>query len=185
MPGSRVAVGDRVTLRTTNRDDIPFITRQNNPELRLPTGNPIFSRSGLEAWIEEEFGDVTPLTVCLDDDDASPGPVDGADVQRIGAVSVEDHGDSRPELAYWLLPEYHGEGYGTEAVALAVDIAFQEHHHPVVEARTFPDNEASRGLLEALGFTQEGRIRKDVYWDGQYRDHVLYGLLREEWYDQD
>lgn len=185
MPGPRVATGERVTLRTTNHDDIPFITRQNNPDLRLPTGNPVFSQASLEALVEGGFGDVTPLTVCLDEDGAGPGPTDEADVQRIGIISIEDHGESRPELAYWIVPESHGKGYGTEAVALAVNIVFQEHHHPAVEAKTFPDNDASRGVLESLGFTQEGRIRSDVYWDGQYRDQVIYGLLREEWHRQD
>lgn len=185
MPGPVVAVGERITLRTTDRDDVSLLARQNNPELRLPTGNPVVSRIGLEAFVEDDFGDLTPLTVCLDGDGATPGPADGEDVQRVGAVSVEDHGDSRPELAYWILPEYHGEGYGREAVALAVDIVFQEYHHPAVEARTFPDNEPSRGLLESVGFTQEGRIRKTVYWDGKYRDLLLYGLLREEWHAHD
>jgi RimJ/RimL family protein N-acetyltransferase len=34
-------------------------------------------------------------------------------------------------------------------------------------------------------FVQEGRVRKDWYWDGKYRDYVQYGLLREEWRDGD
>lgn len=180
MPGPRVAAADRVTLRTTERDDVPFLTRQNVPDLRLPTGNPIFSRASLETWVEEGFGDTTALTVCLEGDTAVPGDADEADVQRIGAVTIEDHGRSRPELAYWLLPSVQGEGYGSEAVGLSVDIVFQEHHHPSVEARTFPDNDASRGVLESLGFTQEGRVRDAVYWNGAYRDRVIYGLRRAD-----
>lgn len=180
MPGPRVAVGERVTLRTTEREDVPFLSRQNNSDLRLPTGNPVSNQASLASWVEDDFGDLTWLTVCLDDG-AVPGPADADDVRRIGAVGVEDHGRSRPELSYWLIPEYQGEGYGTEAVALSIDIAFQQYHHPGLEAKTFPDTEASRGLLESLGFTQEGRIRNAMYWDGRYRDLILYGLLRDEW----
>jgi RimJ/RimL family protein N-acetyltransferase len=73
------------------------------------------------------------------------------------------HGDTRPELAYRILPGYHEEGYGTDAVALAVDVVSQERHHPAVEARTFLANEPSRGLLESLGFTLDGPIRNAVY----------------------
>lgn len=183
MPGPIVAVGDRVALRTTGREDIAFLARQNNPELRLPTGNPIFTQPGLEDWVEDDFGDTTPLVVCLDDE-ARPGPPEEDDAQRIGVVAVEDHGRLRPELAYWLIPEYHGEGYGKEAVSLAVDVVFEEYQHPAVEAKTFPENEASCGLLESLGFTQEGRLRDYVYWDGAYRDYLVYGLLRAEWFEQ-
>lgn len=135
------------------------------------------------AWIEDP-GPTTPLVVCLDDG-AGPGPVSADAVDRIGIGSVEDHGQSRPELAHFVLPEYQGEGYGTETVSLLVDLAFQAHHHPAVEAQTFPENEASRALLESLGFTQEGRIRHQQFWDGRYRDQILYGLLREEWNDRE
>jgi RimJ/RimL family protein N-acetyltransferase len=38
-------------------------------------------------------------------------------------------------------------------------------------------------LLDSLGFTEEGRIRRDMFVDGAYRDTVLYGLLREAWDD--
>lgn len=184
MPGPRVAAGERVTLRTTERDDVPFLSRQNNSELRLPTGNPVSNQSAIEDWVGDDFGEMTVLTACLENDGTGPVPIDEDDVQRIGVVAVEDHGPFRPELSYWLLPEYHGEGYGTEAVALSVDVVFQQYHHGAVEARTFPDTGASRGLLESLGFTQEGRIRNALYWDGRYRDLVLYGLLREEWHDE-
>lgn len=78
-----------------------------------------------------------------------------------------------------------GNGYGTEACSLAIDYVFDVHPHPAVRAKVLPDNDASRGLLESLGFTQEGRARRDAFWNGEYRDAVLYGLLREEWRDGD
>lgn len=185
MPGALVANGDRVTLRTSGRDDLHLHDRQNNPELRLPIGTPVGDLPSLEEFIEGGFGDFTPLVVCLDEDGAGPGSPDEDAIERIGLAAIEDRGGHRPELSYFILPEYHGQGFGKEAVGLAVDITFQEHHHPAVEAKTFPDNEASRGLLESLGFTQEGRIRNHAYWDGQYRDMIIYGLLRGEWHDQD
>lgn len=185
MPGALVAQGDRVTLRTSGREDLHLHDRQNNPQLRIPMGSPVSTLPDLEQFIEDGFDDYTPLVICLDDDGAGPGAPDEADVQRIGIAAVEDRGSQRPELAYFILPEYHRDGFGKEAVSLSVDIAFQEHHHPALEAKTFPDNEASRGLLESLGFIQEGRIRNHTYWDGQYRDMILYGILREEWHDQD
>ncbi len=48
-------------------------------------------------------------------------------------------------------------------------------------AEAYDFNDASRGLLESLGFTEEGRRRKYMFVDGAHRDMVQYGLLREEW----
>jgi RimJ/RimL family protein N-acetyltransferase len=38
-----------------------------------------------------------------------------------------------------------------------------------------------RGLLESLGFEEEGRIRRGPFIDGEYVDTVNYGLPLEAW----
>ena len=55
---------------------------------------------------------------------------------------------------------------------------------PAVGASAFGFNGTSRGLLESLGFVEEGRRRKFMFVDGEYRDMVHYGLLRAEWDDR-
>lgn len=105
-------------------------------------------------------------------------------MRRIGVVSVEDADWKRPELGYWLVPEVHGEGYGTEAVALVVEYVFRSYETPAIGAGAFDFNDASQGLLESLGFSEEGRRRKYMFIDGEHRDMLQYGLLREEWLEQ-
>lgn len=99
-------------------------------------------------------------------------------------MSVEAVNWTRPELSYWLIPEVHGEGYGREAVALAVEFVFRSRAVPAVAAGVYAHNDASRGLLESLGFREEGRLRRHSFTDGEWRDIVKYGLLREEWADE-
>ena len=182
MPGPRVARGDHVTLRTLERDDIEFLQRvSTNPQLRYTVGAPLRTRDEAESFYETSEKD--RFLVCLDEDSADPGHPEADAVRRIGVLTVGDADWRRPELGYWLLPEFHGEGYGHEAVSLLVDYTFRTYDHPAVGARTFADNDASRGLLDSLGFTEEGRIRRDMFVDGAYRDTVLYGLLREAWDD--
>lgn len=84
-------------------------------------------------------------------------------------------------LAYCLVPAARGEGYATEAAALLVGSAFDtlRLHHLV--AWTVAGNEASRAVLDRLGFDEEGRLREHVYWDGAHRDAVYFGLLAREW----
>lgn len=182
MPGARVASGERVTLRTVEREDVSFLQRGNNPELRVPMGSPIRTLDRIEESFEETSDD--KFLVCLDGEDAGPGQVDADDIRRIGFVSVEDADWKRPELAYWLVPDVHGEGYGREAISLAIDYAFRTYEAPAVGGGAFAFNDASRGLLESLGFAEEGRRRKFMFVDGEHRDMVQYGLLRREWRDE-
>lgn len=180
MPGARIQRGERVTLRTFEHEDLPFLQRAYaNPALRYPLGTPLKNREQLEEW--SDGGDEDRFLVCLDEDDAGPGQPDDGDVRPIGVVSAEDASWRRPELVYWLVPEVHGEGYGKEAVSLAIDYVFRVYDHPAIGAGAYDFNEASCGLLESLGFEEEGRIRKDRFIDGEYVDTVQYGLLRQEW----
>ena len=180
MPGARITSGERVTLRTVEKEDVPFLQRASaNPEIRYPLGTPLRNQEQIDISTEGESG--ARFLVCLDGDDAGPGQPDEDDVRRMGVVSVEDVDWRRPELGYWLVPEVHGEGYGKEAVSLVIDYVFRVYDHPAVGAGAYDFNDASRGLLESLGFAEEGRIRRDRFIDGEYVDMVQYGLLREEW----
>jgi RimJ/RimL family protein N-acetyltransferase len=62
-----------------------------------------------------------------------------------------------------------------------VDRAFYTSSVHGVGAGAFALNDASRAVLESLGFTEEYRHREAEYVDGEHRDFVNYGLLRREW----
>ncbi|WP_132060615.1 GNAT family N-acetyltransferase [Halorussus amylolyticus] len=184
MPGARINDGERVTLRTTESEDVAFVQRAfANPEIRVPMGNPIRSQAQIDVESDDDGSDA--FVVCLDGDDAGPGQPDEDDVRRIGTVHVDDADWRRPDLGYWLVPEVHGDGYGKEAVSLLIDYVFSTYDHPAVGAVAYDFNDASRGLLESLGFAEEGRVRKDRFIDGEYVDTVQYGLLRREWRERD
>ncbi|MEF8773864.1 MAG: GNAT family protein [Halobacteriales archaeon] len=179
MPGALVSAGDRVALRTVEPEDDPFLQRLSaNPELRVPMGTPLRSRAELEAALEEQDDGEDRFAVTLESDPV-PGQPDG--VEMVGSVSVSDADWRRPELTYWLVPTIQGEGYGRESVALAIDYAFRTYDHPGVEAKAYDFNDASRGLLESLGFEREGRLRNRRFVGGEYVDVIWYGLAREDW----
>jgi ribosomal-protein-alanine N-acetyltransferase len=183
MPGACIKNGERVSLRTVEREDIPFLQRGcANPEIRYPLGNPVNNQDQIEERYED--GNNDQFLVCLDSDDAGPGQPDEDEVRPIGSISVGDADWRRPELGYWLVPEVHGNGYGKESVSLVIDYVFRVYDHPAVGAGAFDFNDASRGLLESLGFIEEGRTRKDRFIDGEYRDMIQYSLLRQEWREQ-
>jgi ribosomal-protein-alanine N-acetyltransferase len=185
MPGARIDQGERVTLRTVEREDAAFIQRSHaNPEIRYPLGtvrhqNQHQIEDHFEEFIEDEQN--ASFLVCLDSEDVGPGHPEEDETAPIGVVNVIHVDWDRPSLAYWLVPDYHGEGYGAEAVSLVIGYVFRTFDTHSVGAHAFDFNAASRGLLESLGFTQEGRAREARFIDGEYRDSLQYGLLRSEW----
>jgi RimJ/RimL family protein N-acetyltransferase len=74
-----------------------------------------------------------------------------------------------------------GQGYGTEAVRLALKFAFDELNLHRVQLTVFSYNERAVALYEKLGFVREGAFREHLQRDGQFYDMYLYGLLRREW----
>jgi RimJ/RimL family protein N-acetyltransferase len=48
-------------------------------------------------------------------------------------------------------------------------------------ARVLDGNQAPVKLLQYLGFTEEGREREAVIFDGTFRDIVVYGLRRDQY----
>src|SRR5262245_22013058 len=59
-------------------------------------------------------------------------------------------------LGYYAFVPHVGRGYMTEGLALALSWVFGTLHLHRVEANIQPDNEASRALVQRLGFRREG-----------------------------
>ncbi|WP_342663987.1 GNAT family protein [Peribacillus kribbensis] len=85
------------------------------------------------------------------------------------------------EIGYWLGQEFQGKGIMTKAVKALIEYGFKDLGLNRVEAYAASGNSKSRDLIERLGFTQEGIIRQAEWLYDHYVDHVVYGLLAEEW----
>lgn len=185
MPGPVVERGERVTFRTVELEDATFRQRAvTDPRLRYLLGmGGHRNESQAESLVETMDGGDGRLAyvVCLDEPDAPPGHPDSGETTPIGLVHAYEIDTERAHLAYWLLPDTHGEGYGTEAAELLVDEVFRNHGVHGVSAGAFAHNDASRSILESLEFTLEYRHREAEFVNGEYRDFVEYGLLRREW----
>ncbi|MBB4684902.1 GNAT family N-acetyltransferase [Amycolatopsis jiangsuensis] len=79
-----------------------------------------------------------------------------------------------------LLPEARGHGLGTEAQRLLVRYLFAHTQFNRVEASTEVGNRAEQRSLEKAGFTREGVLRGFDFRDGEWRDHVLYSVVRAD-----
>lgn len=87
---------------------------------------------------------------------------------------------SRAEIGYMMLPQFHGNGYITEAVAEMVRFGFQKMQLHSIEAIIDPANVASARVLEKNKFVKEAHLRENQYYDGRFLDTVIYSLLKKD-----
>ena len=85
------------------------------------------------------------------------------------------------QVGYKMDKAYTGYGYCTEALRAGINIMFHDLELHRMEAMVLPDNIPSIAILEGLGFKKEGVLRDKLMIQGKWRDHYLYGLLREEY----
>ncbi|MGY8827169.1 MAG: GNAT family N-acetyltransferase [Candidatus Latescibacterota bacterium] len=86
----------------------------------------------------------------------------------------------RAVLGYDLLPAHWRQGIMGEALSAVLDLGFSSMQLHRVEALTFPENIASRRLLDRLGFGEEGVLRDYQYLHGRYQSMAIYALLAQE-----
>lgn len=71
-------------------------------------------------------------------------------------------------------------GWGTEAIALLLDFAFQVLELNRVELEVYEFNTRAIRVYEKLGFKLEGRKRQALNWDGQFYDALVMGLIASD-----
>ena len=91
--------------------------------------------------------------------------------------------DHSAVVGYELATEHWGKGYATEAVGTIINFIFDEDFHFYVhrvEALILPNNKPSETLVKSLGFRLEGTLRGKCYWNNDFHDMNMYGILRNE-----
>jgi RimJ/RimL family protein N-acetyltransferase len=63
----------------------------------------------------------------------------------------KSYGWPEMELGYWIMPEYHGKGFASEAGQRAIDYAFNEMGRNTLVSYISPENEASKKVARGLG----------------------------------
>ena len=166
--------GKNVRLRVVEKEDLPLITEwMNNPEFWGQYFSPI---QRTKAEMEKTF-ESNPL-------DYRQFIIEKKDGTKIGGIShfnvLAPYGKTL-EIGYALLPSERGKGYCTEAAKIMVDYLFLSKDVACIQATIDVGNVASQQVLEKTGFQKEGTMRKRFFSNGEWRDTVMFSILREEW----
>jgi RimJ/RimL family protein N-acetyltransferase len=132
------------------------------------------TEAALREWLQERQKDRTAFLFAI-------RLIEGGEL--IGYVEIE--GILWAHQTGWLSiaigePARWGQGYGTEAMRLALTFAFEELNLHRVQLTVFSYNRRAIALYEKLGFRREGVFREFLQRDGVRHDMLLYGLLRHE-----
>ena len=120
---------------------------------------------------EMEAGNAWPFFVFADRSRELLGAITLSNVRRGVAETAT--------LGYWIGQRHAGQGFGTAAVRAALDYAFDELRLHRVEAACVPHNQASRRALEKAGFALEGRAKAYLKINGDWADHLLFGVVND------
>ncbi|RIK19733.1 MAG: GNAT family N-acetyltransferase [Anaerolineae bacterium] len=172
--------GEKVRLTAVTSNDLATITRWwSDPDfLRLYDTAPAAPRNDEQISRRLDLSQTSPdiflfAVRLLDEEEELIGllEMDGVSWPHRTTFMSIGIGDAR----------YRSQGYGHEAMHLALNFAFNELNLYRVCLTVFSYNEPAIALYEHIGFTREGVYREHIERDGHRYDMYLYGLLRREW----
>lgn len=169
-------VGDRVYLRTLEQSDITEEYRGwlNDYEVThyLEVGRFPVSIDEMRRWLEG-FGDGnTAYALAI---------IDKPEDIHIGNVTLFDIDWTNLTGEVGIMigrKDYWRKGYGTEALRLTLEYAFQNLGLRKVLGSPVADRGTS--MEERVGYKVEGVLRQHVFIDGEYRDVIRLGAYRDD-----
>lgn len=169
--------GKFVTLRAIEKDDLELMRKMmNDPEIENLVVGWAFpvSKYQQNQWYENNINNNNNLRFIIET------PDDGA----VGLATLTD-------IDWKNRKAYHGiklanqrnrtKGIGTDTVMAIMRYAFNELQLNRLDGNWFESNIASQNLYIKCGWKIEGKQRKSVYKNGEYRDLVVVGVLKEDY----
>jgi [ribosomal protein S5]-alanine N-acetyltransferase len=167
--------GKNVDLKLVEKEDTPLLQEwHNNPEF---SGEYVPMTQASKAEMEKSFDRPSrPKNFFIQKKDGI----------KVGLVVSWEVAPNSPdlfglEIGYSLLPGERKKGYCAEALNLLLDYLFLSTTAVRIQAHTDARNLGSQRVLEKAGFKKEGTIRKSMFVRGDWRDFLVYSILRDEW----
>ncbi len=105
----------------------------------------------------------------------------GATLCGVVGLHPIDRQNRQGSIGYWIGEEYEGQGLVTLACRAVIEEAFPHYELHRMELRAATANERSQAVATRLGFVREGVVRDAEWLYDHYVDHVVFGLLEDEW----
>ena len=100
--------------------------------------------------------------------------------QPLGLTGMIQREKGIAEVGFIFASTAQGKGYGSESLRAVLDFAFSAAEMRRLVATVTAGNQASRHVLEKMGFVLEGELRESYQLSGKWHNDWLFGLLRRE-----
>lgn len=170
--------GERTRLRPYRLEDAEL---RFNASLDTPTRQLVQDGAELPTtvelqreWLEKAAG--------FNDDAMLRFAIENLEGVSVGWVTLHSRDQKNGTFGFGVAVyrDYRGQGYAIDAVGILLRYGFWEQRYQKCNSSCVHTNEASIRMHEKLGFIEEGRIRRNAFFNGIYHDEVLFGLTREE-----
>lgn len=171
--------GERVRLRPLSVEDAEqgFVN-----SLDSPTRQVLQLGIELPTSVEKERTVLEKSVDCKDADGVIVFAIETLEGVNVGGISYHNRDRKNGTFSFGIVIQrpHRGQGYAHDAVRILLRYAFWERRYQKCNSLCAHTNEASIALHTKLGFVEEGRIRRNLFFNGQYYDDLIFGLTREE-----
>ena len=119
---------------------------------------------------------------CKEVDGVTLFTVENLEGVNVGRISLHSCDEKNGVFSFGIATnrQHRGQGYAEDAVRILLKYGFWERRYQKCNSACLHVNEASIRLHQKLGFLEEGRQRRVIFFNGEYYDEILFGMLREE-----
>lgn len=161
-----------IVLRPLGAEDRnAFLEWHNNPEIRSQIGGAFPFPKGWYREVCGSYGDENPphiwMGICIGN-------------SLIGVCGLHNVRYVRRNAEVALLigeGRHRKKGHGTKSLFLLEEYAFGSLGMHRIYAHVFDDNRGSIRLFRKCGFCQEGVLKEADFWNGRFRDVVVFGKI--------
>lgn len=170
--------GDRIYLREVRLSDVneDYYCWMNDPVITRYLESRFFTNDtdSLKEYVVQRQKDRNNifLAIVTKDEKKHIGNIKLGPIDWVHGLA--DVGVLIGDKSFW------GKGYATEAIGLAVNIAFQRLNLHKLTAGYYSENKGSAKAFGNNGFVVEGIRHKHRFCEGYYVDTVILGLLKED-----
>ena len=168
--------GDLVILRALERSDLERCYRwMNDPTVvrTLKSRYPIPFESEA-AWLEDAAkGSTNERHFAIERKESRT---------HIGNASIHDIDWVSRNAAIGMFigdPASWNRGFGSDSLRALVRFAFEEMNLHKLKVNVFDYNDRAKHVLEAIGFTQEGKLSREFFREGKYHDIVIFSIFSD------
>jgi RimJ/RimL family protein N-acetyltransferase len=179
VPDNAILVGERVALRLAQPDDSKEVSRlaRHETEAEWDGGRWMPSAAQFSRWYtksrEKDPPENLMFAVLLRETGQLLGSVDLYDINLFHRTAETG------SIIY--LPEFRGQGLGTEAKNLLLEYAFDHLDLHLLKSFVWSFNPRSQAALRKQGYRDAGRLQWRQPTDEGFADFVLFDLLASEW----